>query len=74
MNVYLLERDKDKVPYDEFDGFVVVANDEDQARLLPAARRFATDEWPPDAQVSVSLIATEAIGEPRIVLGSFNAG
>lgn len=77
MNIYLLKRDN-KVGYDEYDGFVIAANTEDEARQMAAEE--AADEgkniWlsPVSDDVRVVKIGINDYPNPEIILDSFNAG
>lgn len=69
--IYLLTR-KDRVGYDEYTGFVIVAGTEEDARTR--ANSIAADEGPIWAEpdfVKCEEVNTETTG---IVLDSFNAG
>ena len=72
MPIFLVER-TDAVGYDEYDAVVVVAADEDEAKLV---RPSSYDSgWgcltPPPLQVTRIGIADDET--PRVILGSFNA-
>lgn len=68
MNLYLIER-TDEVGYDEFDSYVIAADDERQAVSL------CKWEAIPDQPLIVSMIGTAIFGTlPGVILGSFNAG
>lgn len=72
--IYLVERTDSTQGYDEYDSFVVVAKSPGQARQFCAEE--AADEGPNVwLNAQTTLLAKSVIeGEPRIVLGSFNAG
>lgn len=82
MHLWLLTAIGGAVGYDCFDGFVVCAADEVQARALAQAaggdevRKWSDDEdkpyWTDPKKVRCTLLVAE--GEPGIILGSFNAG
>ena len=70
MQIYLLQR-KGTVAYDQYDGFVVIANTPNEALSL------CEDiyGWTTRDKINVSEIGiAQKNDEPRIVLGSFNAG
>jgi len=67
--LYLLER-TDRVGYDEYDGCVVCAENEDEA-LLIAPWHSSYNE---DIETSLIGIANDNIRLNSMVLGSFNAG
>lgn len=75
MNLYKLER-KDNPGYDEYDGFVIAANDHDEARKL--ANGQSADEgqiWDKLELVRCSRIGeTTYFDRPHIILSSFCAG
>lgn len=64
MNIYLVSR-TDDVDYDEYDSFVVVAENEDDALKLVKDNLFKKET------VKIEKIATD---KEQVVLGSFNAG
>lgn len=81
MNLYLLTQDTN-TGYDTFDSCVVVAETEDQARLIHPEERVNwlhkhNNCWPdtPD-QVQVQLIGTASPGldAGKVLCASFNAG
>jgi hypothetical protein len=86
MNIYLLTY-LDKCDYDEYDSFVVAANDRDEACQLaqdkagernhePGKSHFdptLTPRWTSD-RVACQLVGASIDGSPRILCGSFNAG
>lgn len=72
MNLYLLSR-TDQVGYDEYDAFVVAANDELEAKLFLAQKYDSDDEWSDKVEVKAIGI-TGKYTEPTEILGSFNAG
>lgn len=67
--LYLLKRPEGTIGFDEFDSFVV------SAKSHQAARKMLVDKW----HAYSGDVVSERIGEsydrePRIILGSFNAG
>ena len=62
MKIYLVER-TDKIDWDEYDSFVVVAESDENARKLVANEN---GNW--------SRVTEIIPDKERIVLGSFNAG
>lgn len=64
MKIYLVER-TDIINYDEYDSWVVVAKNKEEAKLMC--------KWYAD---NPELLVKEirAVGKPRLILGSFNAG
>ena len=73
MNIYLLER-TGRVGYDEYDGFVIAADTETEARSLCDSGDEG-DIWGNQLDVSCTLIGEASENWERgIVLGSFNAG
>jgi hypothetical protein len=76
MNLYLVERDD--WGYDEYDGFVVAANTEEEAMALinkehDPERNFS--DWPNVGNKTIEKIGTtDSYTEPEIILDSFNAG
>ncbi len=79
MNLYLLYQNEVS-GYDTHDSCVVVAEDEDSARLItPCGLPFNDSDYGDWARtpvgVNVKLIGTAVEGmEPGVVLASFNAG
>ena len=69
MKLWLLMR-KDSVGYDEYDSFVVRAENEEEARRL--ARDSTSNGWTSEDQVDCHILLEEGIAE--IILGSYNAG
>jgi len=67
MKIYIVER-KDEWGYDEYDSWVVIASSPKEAKSLCI--------WGDGNPKPSDLTAREvkAIGKPRQVLGSFNAG
>ena len=75
MNIYLIER-TDKVDYDEYDAFVVVANSSKEARELLVQlyiRDKIYDSWSDNNKVNL-IGTTTKYKKTRVILGSFNAG
>ena len=74
MNFYLLQRVAKHTAYDESGGFVVLANDEAEARQLASSWHGdeGKDTWLSQASSTCEAIST--YGEPRIVLRDFNPG
>lgn len=70
MHIYLIKRTQ--YEYDEYDAFVVVANDPDHVRRIVAKRVGLYDDWT-SAKIKKVGEAT-ASAKAGIVLGSFNAG
>jgi len=66
------------VGYDEYDSFVVRAATAEDAKAVVGS--YVEDDWDPDLAIfwrtSPLVIVTEVPveGEPRLILGSFNAG
>lgn len=82
MNVYLLSQAVND-GYDTYDSAVVIAKSEDDARLMYPGYTRAIDwtkddmdlrSWAKPDQLTVELIGTTYIEEPRVVCASFNAG
>ena len=73
MNIYIIKR-TDAIGWDEYEGFVVVAKNEQEAREI--ASKEAADEgediWFNHAYTRCEVVDT-LVG-PRVVLSSFNAG
>jgi hypothetical protein len=73
MNIYLLER-VGRVGYDEYDGFVIAATSETEARNLCDSADEG-DIWDNQLDVTCTLVGTASEDtEKGIILGSFNAG
>jgi len=73
MNIYLLER-TGRVGYDEYEGFVIAADNETEARSLCDSADEG-DIWGNQLDVTCTLIGIANDGVAKgIVLGSFNAG
>jgi hypothetical protein len=76
MNIYLLDR-TDKVDYDQYDSFVVVAKSPKQARdyvrSIHKPDRYSCDCWSDDNKAQL-IGTTDKYVSPEIILGSFNAG
>jgi len=74
MNLYLISQDKN-TGTDCFDSAVVVAKDEDQARMtkMPVIVD-CFDEWVDEKDVKVKFIGTTQIEEASIILASYSAG
>jgi hypothetical protein len=73
MKLWLLEA-KGAVDYDEFDAYVIRAEDEEGARKIAAEKPGASGpkKWlNPRRSICTELTAD---GEPGLILGSFNAG
>lgn len=74
MKIYLLSRLHKFVNYDEYDSFVVRAQNENKARII--ASKDAGDEgpkvWMNTEETSCGEI--RCVGKERIILGSFNPG
>lgn len=77
MTLYLLTR-TDEVDYDEYIGFVIRAESEEQARGLARTKNDAEDErfgsgpyWPAEELVKCELLTSD--GESAILLSSFRA-
>ena len=72
MKLWVLSR-RDHCGYDEYDGFVVIAETETVARAFAASN--AADEgggtWLSDEHSSCT---ETTLGKPGMILGSFNAG
>lgn len=82
MNIYKVERPDDGWGYDEYDSFVVIANDESEARNThPSGGGVDTDtfsrgNWPvklADLVVTLIGVANPEVN-PGVVVASFNAG
>lgn len=82
MNIYMVERTDGRVGYDEYDAFIVAAEDEaDAVKFHPNGDEQVEPDppygsWPADrVTFSVKLIGEAAPGIERgVVLASFNAG
>lgn len=76
MNIYLINRDD--YGYDEFEGFVMAANSEDEALEYLEHKynhRENYNEWPNKGNKTAELVGTtERYSEITIILSSFNAG
>lgn len=76
MNIYLIKRSD--WGYDEFNGFVMVANTEKEAlEYLESTynKREHYNEWPNNGEKTATLIGTtDKYNELTIILSSFNAG
>ena len=72
--LYLLKRsDPNDVGYDEYEGFVIVAETENRARMMAQDKEHHKD-WLGDGCKVEILSADLWDNKPRIVLSSFNAG
>lgn len=71
MKLFILER-LDSVGYDEYDSFVVRAENETEARNLVGNNHYPGKIW--KCQESSSCEQIKTTGETKIILGSFNAG
>ncbi len=61
--------------YDEFDSFVVRAEDEESARKVIEKEHPLDKKWPSvNWEDGIKIEEVELNGEPKIILGSFNAG
>jgi hypothetical protein len=75
MNIYKLTRNDDW-GYDDYDSLIVIAENEESAKLIPPITEYKTTAWPN----SPNLIDAELIGTAKegsvagCVLASFNAG
>lgn len=65
MKIYLVER-TDSVDYDEYDSFVVVAENEEKAVEICSDSMFT--------KFNTKVEEVMADAEERIILGSYNAG
>jgi hypothetical protein len=72
MNIYLVKRN-DQVGFDEFDAFVVTAEDKSSAKEF-ARKQVSCGGWPTNAGISVKLVGHSSSKEKRLILASFNAG
>ena len=74
MNIYILSR-SDKIDYDEYDAFVVVAESSEQAMEYTRSvhPKKSYDDWSDDVE-ALLIGTTDKYDEPLILLGSFNAG
>lgn len=65
MKLWLVRR-TDDVKYDEFDSFVIRANDEEEAKKMANTHSGWSNE--------VEVIEISIDGKSEVILGSFNAG
>jgi hypothetical protein len=74
MPLYLLKRDDSWIGYDEYVGFVVRAESEEQAREIVSKTngQEGGKTWLDASKASCDLI--DQAGSPGIILDSFNAG
>lgn len=73
MKLYRVTR-KGEVGWDEYDSFIVLAENEDEARRL-AQTAAEEGEWQPPANAFTKGKCDEVnLNEAGVVLGSFNAG
>lgn len=74
MNLYLLTQDEN-TGYDTYDSCVVVANNEEEARIISPSR-FDNRTWTSSENVKVLLIgkAHKDMILGKVVCASFNAG
>jgi hypothetical protein len=75
MNLYLIER-KGETGWDEYDGFVVAARTQKEAREVACERARRDTDFLRESGSSCILLARKMLKggrEPRVVLGSFNA-
>ena len=70
MKLYIISFNR--VDYDEYDSFVVVANNEDEVVLSLVTGNNYSIDW--KGGYKISEINLSEITEPTILLGSFNAG
>jgi len=75
MNLYIL-REEECERYDTYDGFVIAANSEEQAKQMAHEqdRGRGRGEHQPWVTDSTCELLSAVDGEARIILGSFNAG
>ena len=81
MNIYLISQDKNE-GYDSFDSAVVVAENEEKAKLIHPCGNTDWDgikneyyDWAKAEYVSVELIGIATGNDvPRVICSSFNAG
>lgn len=73
MNIYLVETDE--YHYDEHNGFVIYANDEEQARMICQVEDSEREIWFDQEKTKVVLLSENVeMKTRRIILKSFNAG
>ena len=71
--IYLLERTDDKLGYDQYLNFVVIAPSPNKAKEL--CMEMSADEGEqPWVDAKCTVIGNPKDDKPRIILGDFNAG
>ena len=75
MNIYLLRRTNETY-YDQYSGFVVVANNEDEAIKHSVAAYASCDEWVTAEYIACTLVgkADDRYKEVETILCDYNAG
>ena len=77
-NIYLVTRKNDDADWDEYDSFVVIARDEDEARNTHPSGDNSDFNEPNRTWVDPSLVGVRYVGETdkdfEIILANFNAG
>ena len=73
MKAYLLAR-TERIGYDEYDSFVVVAESPEAARQLVADSKMVGDEGADTWLAPVVEVTEIPLDKAAIILGSFNAG
>lgn len=83
MKLYLIFR-KDRTNYDEYDSFVVAAENEENAlKFHPRGRYFEEDdyfdngevyEWTSKENLKIECIGESYSKEEKVIISSFNAG
>lgn len=73
-NIYLVSR-TDNVDYDQYDAFVVTAENEEEAKTVINSKHDPDEDWTTwSHKVKVELIGVANSNKAEIILGSFNAG
>jgi hypothetical protein len=70
MKIYKVYR-INKIGWDEYEGAVIVAKNENQAREIAAAEMRDGTNWQDESTVKVEIVGNKESG---VVLSSFNAG
>jgi hypothetical protein len=77
MNIYLLSRiDEESIGWDEYIGFVIAANDEEQARSLASTYKYGDEgpqTWTDPSQSRCERVGSSDAPDAYVILESYRA-